>query len=148
MTEHHVTVAKAAHVLGIDRHELQHMIRNGDLHAFEGLVDLSELRQRFPSLVLEEDPVFAEVQLIRAAAFGRRVRETVTPDSDELEHRLKRRSRDLAVERGRADHLRSVFDDLSTMLTQMQQEADPMRRQVAMTINRWLLERLEAGPRR
>jgi len=84
-----VGVAKAAHMLGVSRHDLQRLIHDGDLRTFEGQVDMDELRQRYPALALKDDPVMERIDLIRGTAFGRRVRETLMPDTDSLQIQLR-----------------------------------------------------------
>jgi len=90
-------VAKAAHILGISRHDLQRLIHDGELQTFEGQVDITELRQRYPAMALNDDPVKERVDLIRGTAFARRVSETVAPDPDSLQKQLRKRNADLSV---------------------------------------------------
>lgn len=139
----HVGVAKAAHLLGINRHDLQRMIQRGDLHTFEGQVDIEELRERYPMLVLDEEAELERVNLIKRTAFSRRVTSTVLPDTDELEIQLKKRNAELAVARAREKKYRTMVEDLAQMLCHLQDSDDQAQKELVTIINRWLIERLE-----
>lgn len=140
----HVAVAKAAQLLGISRHELQALIRRGELSTFEGQLDLDELKRRFPRLALDGQGIYEDLRLIRTTAFSRRVREAVTPEKDELASQLKRRTTELAVERAKAEHYRGILEELAQMLCDLQETDDAAQRDTAVIVTRWLLHRLEA----
>ncbi len=137
-----VGVAKAASTLGISRHELQRLIHDGDLHTFEGQVDMDELRQRFPTLALRDDPVKERVDLIRGTAFSRRVTQTVVPDTDSLERQLRRRTADLNVAEEKMKHFRGCIEELAQILGDLNRDATPDQKQVISVINSWLLDKL------
>lgn len=138
-----VGVAKAASTLGISRHELQRLIHDGDLHTFEGQVDLDELRHRFPTLAMKDDPVKERVDLIRGTAFSRRVTSTITPDTDTLENQLRRRTTELNVAEEKMKHFRGCIQELAQVLGDLNRDATPEQKEVLSVINSWLLDRLE-----
>lgn len=142
---HHVALAKAAHMLGIDRHDLQKMIRSGELHTFEGRIDVEELREHYPLLALDEDAEFERTDILKKTAFARRVRERVLPDTDNLEKRLKRYQAELAVTRERATKYRKVIEELAQMLCDLQETEDQNQKELVTIINRRLLEELESS---
>lgn len=137
-----VGVAKAASTLGISRHELQRLIHDGDLHTFEGQVDMDELRQRYPTLALKDDPVKERVDLIRGTAFARRVTSTLAPDTDTLENQLRRRTADLNVAEEKMKHFRGCIEELAQLLGDLNRDATPDQKKVLSVINSWLLDRL------
>lgn len=137
-----VGVSKAASTLGISRHELQRLIHDGDLHTFEGQVDMDELRQRYPTLALKDDPVKERVDLIRGTAFSRRVTSTVAPDTDTLENQLRRRTADLNVAEEKMKHFRGCIEELAQILGDLNRDATQEQKQVISVINSWLLDRL------
>lgn len=136
-------VARAAQVLGVSRHELQRLIRDGDLQTFEGQVDLEELRQRYPTLALKDDPVKERIDLIRGTAFARRVRETVTPDKDALEIQLRKRTADLSVAEAKMKHFRGCIEELAQLLGDLNRDASQEQKAIIKVINSWLLDKLE-----
>ncbi len=137
-----VGVAKAAHLLGVSRHELQRLILNGELHTFEGQVDLDELRQRYPVLALSDDPLMERIDLIRGTAFGRRVRETLVPETDALQIQLRRKNTDLSVAQAKMQKFRICIEELAQLLGDLNREATPEQKKVITIINSWLLDKL------
>jgi len=136
-------VAKAAHILGISRHDLQRLIHDGELQTFEGQVDISELRQRYPAMALNDDPVKERVDLIRGTAFARRVSETVVPDTDSLQNQLRKRSADLSVANAQVLRFRGCIEELAQLLGDLNREATPEQKKVIRVVNSWLLDKLE-----
>ncbi|MDH5784013.1 MAG: hypothetical protein OEZ16_00215 [Chromatiales bacterium] len=141
---HRVGIARAAHILGIDRHDLQQMIRSGELHTFEGEVDLDELRQHYPTMALDEDMMVERVKLIRGAAFARRVRERVMPESEELEIRLHKRDVALGVAEAQLKKYRGCIEELAQLMGDLNRGATDEQKQMIMVINSWLLDKLES----
>jgi hypothetical protein len=138
-----VGVSKAASTLGISRHELQRLIQDGDLHTFEGQVDLDELRQRYPTMALKDDLVKERIDLIRNTSFSRRVTSTVMPDTDTLETQLRRRTTELNVAEEKMKHFRGCIQELAQVLGDLNRGATPDQKKVLSVINSWLLDRLE-----
>lgn len=140
---HYVAVAKAAHMLGISRHDLQRAIRCGDLHTFEGQLDLDELHERYPFMTLEMDDEVERLAMIRATAFARRVREEVMPDKDQLTIQLKKRMTELSVAREQNKKYRKLIEDLAKMLCDLQETDDIKQKELISIINRWILDQLD-----
>lgn len=138
-----VGVAKAAHTLGISRHELQQLIHDGELRTFEGQLDMEELRQRYPTLALKDDPIKERVDLIRGTAFARRVGQTVAPEKDELEVQLRKRTTDLSVAEAQMRKFRGCIQELAQLLGDLNRDANAEQKQVISVINSWLLDKLE-----
>jgi CDP-4-dehydro-6-deoxyglucose reductase len=139
----HLGVAKAAQILGISRHDLQRAIRSGDLHTFEGLLDLDELRLRYPFMDLNPDSEEERMVMIRATAFARRVREEVMPDADLIAIQLKKRMTELSVAREQNKKYKKLVEDLAQMLCDLQETEDVKQKELISIINRWILDRLD-----
>lgn len=139
-----VGIAKAAHILGIDRHDIQQMIRSGELHTFEGEVDLEELRHLYPTMALDEDLMVERVKLIRGAAFARRVRERVMPEREELEIRLHKRDVALGVAEAQMKKYRGCIEELAQLMGDLNREATAEQKALIQVINSWLLDKLES----
>ena len=140
---HTVGVAKAARILGVSRVRLQNMIRGGDLHTFEGLVDLDELKRYFPALALTDSTVIERTQAIRENAYGERVKQRVAPNTDSLQRQIKRLKVDLNVEKAKAQDYKEIFADLLATLSELQQSHDADTKRVVGIINQWLVARIE-----
>lgn len=140
----HVGIAKAAHLMGINRHDIQQMIRSGELNTFEGEVDLDELRQHYPTMALDENMMVERVKLIRGAAFARRVRQRVMPETDELEIRLHKRDVALGVAEAQLKKYRGCIEDLAQLMGDLNRDATAEQKAMIGVINSWLLDRLES----
>ncbi len=140
----HVGVLKAAHLLGVNRHDLQQMIRSGELHTFEGELDMDELRQRYPTMALDENMMVERVKLIRGASFGRRVSQTILPDTDELEIKLHKRDVALGVAQAQLKKYRGCIEELAHLMADLNREASADQKEMIGVINSWLLDKLES----
>ncbi len=140
----HIGIAKAAHLLGIDRHDLQRMMRTGELHTFEGEVDLDELRHHYPTMALDENMMVERVMLIRGAAFGRRVRETIMPDTDEMQIKLQKRDVALGVAEAQLKKYRGCIEELAQLMAELNREASSDQKELISVVNSWLLDKLES----
>ncbi len=141
---HHVGIARAAHLFGIDRHDLQRMIRSGELHTFEGEVDIDELKRHYPTMALDENMMVERVKLIRGAAFARRVRSRVMPETDELEIRLHKRDVALGVAEAQLKKYRGCIEELAQLMGDLNRDATDEQKAMITVINSWLLDKLES----
>jgi CDP-4-dehydro-6-deoxyglucose reductase len=139
-----IALSRSAHLLGISRRELQKLIQSGELHTFEGCVDLDELRRRFPVLAIDETSFIEHISFLQETAFSRRVRDTVMPTVD-LASTLRKRTADLAVERARAKKYCGILRELTTLVATMQCDADGDTKRALNTINHWLLAQLDGN---
>jgi hypothetical protein len=139
----HIGISKAAHLFGIDRHELQQMIRSGELHAFEGEVDIGELRHHYPTMALDENMMVERVKLIRGASFARRVRSQVMPETDEMEIRLHKRDVALGVAEAQLKKYRGCIEELAQLMGELNRHASEDQKEMIGVINSWLLDKLE-----
>lgn len=137
-----VAIARAAQLLGIKRTDIQRLVQNGELEAFEGKVDLAALTRRFPRLAFRGPNTVERARLIRAGAFARRVSQVVVPDTDTLENQLRRRNADLSVQKARAKAYYAVIDQLLRHLGEMSACEQGERLRLVEEINQWLLQRL------
>lgn len=137
-----ITVAGAARLLGICRHELQELIRRGELETFEGRVDLDALKGVYPGLVMERSRIEERVGLLKQSAFARRVGEEVAPDRNDLSVRLQKTNVELAVQRGRAERYFRILEEVAGKLGELSTCTDGMQRSRLAELNRWLAGRL------
>jgi CDP-4-dehydro-6-deoxyglucose reductase len=83
-----LSLSRAAQLIGVTRGDLQKKIRDGELAAYDGLVDGADLQRVYPALRLEESGAFERVAQIKEQAFSRRMRERVLPSQEVLAQRL------------------------------------------------------------
>ena len=139
----YVAVARAAHLLGVNRQDLQRMIRKGELHTFEGQVDLDELRECYPLMALNRSSMLERVEHIKETAFGRRVQQRVVPDIDDLESRLRRKTAELDIARAEAGRYRDILEELAYILRSQQLDGAAVERAASRRLCLWLAERLD-----
>lgn len=138
-----VALARAANLLGVSRQDLQRLVHDGDLETFEGKVDMDDLRQRYPTIALNDSPEYERTSLIRQTAFARRVSDTVAPDTDSLERQLRKRNADLSIANAKMQKFRGCINELAQLLGDLNREANPEQKQVINVVNSWLLDKLE-----
>ena len=83
-----LSLSRAAQLIGVTRGDLQKKIRDGELAAYDGLVDGADLQRVYPALRLEESGAFERVAQIKEQAFSRRMRERLLPSQEVLAQRL------------------------------------------------------------
>lgn len=142
MEQEYISVSKAAHMLGISRRDLQKLIHDGVLISMDGKVNLEELRLRYPQLSMTDGSMNERVKMIQSSAFGRRVRQTITPETDEIEKQLKRRTVDLSIAKARAKKYQEILHEMSSYLGQIQLEASEEQKHMILEINRWLSQKM------
>jgi len=142
----YVSVAKAARVLGISRTRLQELIRNGELVTFEGSVEIEQIRKNFPAIAFHDEPEIDErTRVIKESAYGNRLQKLINPPSEVLQAKIKRLTVDLNVERTKARDYQDIIEGLLEKLSDMQQAADPMQREIIYELNIWLLARFDSS---
>ena len=91
-----LSLARAAHLVGVSRGVLQKMLRAGELAASDGFIAIDELHRVFPQAAIEDSGFLERVVQIREESFGRRVRERMLPSQEVLAQRLFVQSQELA----------------------------------------------------
>ncbi|GAB6043010.1 hypothetical protein [Endothiovibrio diazotrophicus] len=142
-----IAVSKAAHLLGMGRRELQQMIHDGELHAFEGKVDIDEVCRCYPHLAREQNAFTERLALIKRSAFSRRVGSVVAPDHGALEQQLQRRTTEAGVQKARADKYQQIVDGLFKELAARRRGCGDDCRELIDHLNGWLLERANGDGR-
>ncbi|MDH5324540.1 MAG: hypothetical protein OEZ68_08190 [Gammaproteobacteria bacterium] len=136
-------VAKAAKYLGVPRSLLQEMARQGDLHTFDGRVDLEELKSHFPAMAWDESPMVERARIIRNNAYARRLQDTLFDSQETLESQIRRLTVELAVHKTKEAMYREIIVDLMDKLSQLQ-HTDSYKN-FAEELNAWLLHRFKQG---
>ena len=92
-----ITLSRAARLIGVIRSELQKKIQQGELHAFDGMVNIDDLLLAYPKAQLEDEVEYRRVSQIREKAFGKRIFERAMPDVETLATRVTELSKELAI---------------------------------------------------
>lgn len=137
-----LTLSRAARLVGVRRGALQGKIRSGELAAFEGMVSAQELLRAYPGARLEDNTALERTDAIKDAAFSRRLREHLLPNTEVLAARLAEIGRERAQDQRRLGHYREIVAQLQAKL---REPGDPAAtsRALAAELLAWLAERLE-----
>lgn len=85
-----LSLSRAARLAGVSRAEIQRKIREQNAKTFEGKLSIVILKQLYPHLEIEADPVFDRIQRIKAEARPKsRYSDGWLPDQETLVARLK-----------------------------------------------------------
>jgi CDP-4-dehydro-6-deoxyglucose reductase len=111
-----LTLSRAARLVGVRRGALQSRIRSGELATFEGRVSVEDLQRAFPQAGVEDNAGLERYEAIKDAAFARRLRERLLPDSEILVARLAELSRERAEAQTELERYRGIMGELRAKL--------------------------------
>ena len=139
----HVSIAKAARLLGLNRHELCERLCRAGVESFEGHVELDAVKRIAPKLNLQDGLMVERVRLIRQTA---RRRQAVNPPRRtelELQDELDRLHNQWLAERKPAQEYYALFDVLIDELGRWQNSEDEQRAAFALEFSKWLCEQFD-----
>jgi CDP-4-dehydro-6-deoxyglucose reductase len=140
----HLTLSRAARLIGVRRGALQSKIRSGELATFEGMVSVADLQRAYPQASLTDSTELERMEGIKDAAFARRLREQLLPNADVLAARLTAMSTERAQVETRLAHYREIVDALRRKLREIGESGSP--RAAAAGLLDWLERHLEPDP--
>jgi len=141
-----IDVARAIHLLGIKRSQLQKLIKSGDLQTFEGKVDVDELKACFPATAIVNSVFEAELEFIKKAAYSNRVQDAVLPDNTDLSNQLQRARVKMVVEQQKADKYHNIVRGLLNHLSELRSEANSSDKEMIDEISQWVLQQMNQKP--
>lgn len=133
-----VSIAKAARLMGIDRHDLCERLCRAGVENFEGAVELDAVKRIAPKLNMDDGLMNERVRLISQTA---RRRQAVAPPRRtelQLQDELDRLHNQWLVERKRAQEYYALFDVIIDELGHWQNSDDPDRAKFALEFSQWL----------
>ncbi len=130
----HLSLSRAARLVGITRGALQKKIKAGELETFEGLVSVEDLQRVYPQTRLEDNTLIENLRQLREGAYARRLRERLLPDAEVLAVRLAEFGRELATVRAELERYRAATAGLEADLTAFAGGLSPDRRQALESI--------------
>lgn len=141
-----IEVAKAVHLLGIKRSQLQKLIKSGDLQTFEGKIDVEELKACFPSTALLAGAFESELEFIKKAAYSNRVQSAVLPSTEDITSQLHQTQVKLLVEKQKANKYLTTVQNLLTYISELRSDADENDKKVIDKISQWILQQMNSKP--
>lgn len=140
-----ITLSRAARLIGVIRSELQKKIRQGDLQAFDGMVNIDDLMKAYPKAQLEDDVEFRRVSQIKEKAFGKRIFERAMQDVDTLATRVTELSKELAISQIQIQQFKRLIDRLRDKLQGISIRSDVGGKSVADGLLEWLENEVRAA---
>jgi len=112
----HLSLSRAARLVGIKRGTLQKRIQNGEILTFEGAVSLDDLIKAYPQTELEDNTMIERAQRIKDAAVNKIIHETVLPSSELLLTRINKLTSALGEAKSLANKHIDLVDELKSRL--------------------------------
>ena len=141
---HLLGLARAARLVGVSRAALQQRIKEGSLHAMDGMITTDELLKAYPDISLEDSGAFEKTLKIKEEAFARRVRERSLPPKEVLAERLFEQGRELADVKLHLQRYHTLVTGLQGELQGLMERSGPAAREALRQVDRWV----ESGLRR
>ena len=133
-----ITFSRAARLIGVVRGELQKKVQQGDLHAFDGMVNIDDLLLAYPRAQLDDDVEYRRVSQIKEKAFGKRIYERAMPDVDTLAARVTELSKELAISQSQVRQFRHLLDRLHDKLKEIGERAEGDAQGALKGLTDWL----------
>jgi len=143
---HLLPLSRVAKLLGIARHTLQEMIRDGTLDTFDGMVELEEMLRVFPDSDWEDDAEFRRITEIKEKAFGKRVFERALPDKEVLAARLFELGNEYAATKALLMHYSQVLSWLDEKIDEIEEGQSKETRHALHTLRAFLVRHLTELP--
>lgn len=138
-----ISIAKAARLLGLNRHELCERLCRAEIESFEGQVELDDVKRIAPKLNMFDSLMNERVRLIRQTARRRQAvtkpRGTELELQDEVDHLHNK----WLAERKRAQEYYDLFDIMVDELGHWQNSKDPARAAFALEFSKWLCDQFD-----
>ena len=135
---HLLGLARAARLIGVSRAALQQRIKDGNLHAFDGMITTEELLKAYPDLTLEDSGVFERTLKIKEEAFGRRVRERSLPPKEVLAERVFEQSRELGDVKLHLQRYHALVTGLQSEVRDLMERSGPSAREALRHLDGWV----------
>jgi len=143
---HLLPLSRVAKLIGISRHALQEMIRDGALDTFDGMVELDEMLRAFPESKWDDDAEFRRITEIKEKAFGKRVFERALPDKEVLAARLFELGNEYAATKALLMHYSQVLSWLDEKIDEIEEDQSAETRHALHTVRAFIVRHLAEMP--
>ena len=138
-----ISIAKAARLLGIDRHELCERLCHAGIEGFEGSVELAAVKGISPKLNMQDPEVSERLNLIRQTARRRQAVAAPRKTEFELQDELDQMHNKWLMERKKAQDYSVLFDRLVDELGHWQASNDEARAKFAIAFSHWICKQFD-----
>lgn len=143
---HFLPLSRVTRLVGISRHALQEMIRDGTLDTFDGMVELNELLRAFPDAKWDDDAELRRVTEIKEKAFGKRVFERAMPDKEVLSARLIELGNEYAATKALLMHYSQVLSWLDEKIDEIEEDQSRETRHALHRLRAFIVRHLAEMP--
>ena len=144
--KHFLPLSRVTRLVGISRHALQELIRNGALDTFDGMVEMNELLRAFPGTQWDDDAEIKRVTEIKEKAFGKRVFERAMPDKEVLAARLFELGNEYAATKALLMHYGNVLSWLDEKIDELEEGKTEETRHALHTLRAFIVRHLAEIP--
>lgn len=139
-----ISLSRAARLVGVKRTTLQKQIQAGELHTFEGELDLTELLRVYPQTKVEDSAMLERADRMIERALNRVVRDqTALPDAEVLATRLAALSHELGATNYRMRRYDTFMQQLRDYLRKLASANEAPGHADINALRDWLDESLE-----
>ena len=140
----HITLSRAARLVGVKRGVLQKKIQAGELRTFEGELLLSDLLHAYPQTSIEDTSMLERVELIMEQAVNKVIRPAEESlDTNTLAARILVLGQELGEARQHARRYIALADDLKQRFDALSTSDEKTQAQAFSTLKEWFLQTLE-----
>jgi CDP-4-dehydro-6-deoxyglucose reductase len=143
---HFLPLSRVTRLVGISRHALQEMIRDGKLDTFDGMIELNELLRAFPDAKWDDDAELRRVTEIKEKAFGKRVFERAMPDKEVLSARLIELGNEYAATKALLMHYSQVLSWLDQKIDEIEEGQSRETRHALHSLRAFIVRHLAEIP--
>lgn len=138
-----ISIAKAARLLGIDRHELCERLCHAGIEGFEGAVDLADVKRIAPKLNMNDARFSEHTRLVRETARRRQAVQPPRKKEAELQDDLDKMHNKWLLERKKALEYSVLFDALVDELGHWQASEDEGKAKFAIEFSQWICDQFD-----
>lgn len=138
-----IAISRAIKLANVSRREFQKLIKSGQLETFEGKVDADALKAVFPTINVELDSVFKDLDFIRKAAYSNRVQSRLIPTRGDVVNQLEKTRMRLLVEKQKAAAYSKTMEALLQYMSKLRVNASESEIKIIDELGEWLTHQLE-----
>lgn len=122
--DRHISLSRAARLVGTTRTEIQKKIQDGELMTFEGELRLAELLRVYPETELEDNTMIEKVERLMQEAISKVSHDDGLPSAYTLHTRLKAITDELAQANAELCRYRAIADQMNARMTEAESSGE------------------------
>ena len=136
--DHLLSLSQAARAVGVKRRNLQQLIQEGKLVAFEGSIRMNELRKVFPTASIGQSGMVEKMERIKDSALHKAGHDERL-DIDQLKTEVHRLGLKLGEAEAVIDDYRSIVNEMQDRLVALQKQCDKREALMLNSVIGWFM---------